>query len=452
MPIFSNRSIAQMLGHIEPVIGQTRSHDLRSRLQKSDAGAIAAEWEIAAIHCLGQEGKIRANPSRDRVGDVDLIYTSHNVPGEVAVEITAISDDSLHERNPVYAFYDEIRRLTVKHQIHRHGGIRTQIGDVKDGQGPILGVPLRRDFGAFFSSLEFREFFKQIRGEPGKRHEFRFTARGAASALIYEPGRATGGGGHLLHTVLVDPIRNPITTRLKAKDRQIRNSELQLPAVVIFCDANCHALSTRVHNAGTVKVEDIVDLFLAGRTHIEQGPWTIQKGESPRSRRINAVVLWSLHEEWNTYLRGPEARKARAHVIPNRGQTHHTLHQDLMKEIAGAARHLPPIVRMPLNALRTYRRPPFYGGYYMTPGGDHVLTIKLSLLGIQQVLTGEIEFAEFTADHSEVFAAIKRVTAQGAMLSDVRIEHAPDSDDDWIEFVFDRMVPDRLLESRPKEG
>lgn len=87
----------------------------------------------------------------------------------------------------------------------------------------------------------------------------------------------------------------------------------------------------------------------------------------------------------------------------------------------------------------------------MSSGGDHVLTIKLSLLGVQQVLTGEIEFAQFAADHSEVFTAIRNVVGEGAMLSDVRIEHAPDRDDDWIELIFDRIVPDRLFESRPEE-
>lgn len=452
MPIFSNRSIARMLADIEPVIGRTRAHDLRRRLQKGAEGAVAAEWEVAAIHCLGQQGRIRVSRSRDRIGDVDLIYSSHNIPGDVAVEITAISDESLHERNPVYAFNDEVLRLTLKNQIHHHGGIHTHIGHVKDAQGPILGVPLRKDFAMFFGSLEFREFFERIRASPGERHEYRFTVRGAASALVYDPGRTTGGGGHLSHTVLVDPIRNPITTRLKAKDRQIRNSKLELPAVVILCDANCRALSTQLHGPRTVKVEDVVDLFLAGRAHIEQGPWLIQKGESPRSRRINSVVLWSLHEAWNTYVRGPQARKVRAHVIPNRGQTHHTLHRDLILEIAGAARHLPPIVRMPVNALRTYRRPPLYGGWSMTDGGNHTLKVKLSLLAVQQVLTGEIEFGKFAADHSEALRAIKRVTGEGAMLSDVRIEHVPDRDDDWIEFVFDGVVPDRLFEKRPKEA
>jgi hypothetical protein len=113
--------------------------------------------------------------------------------------------------------------------------------------------------------------------------------------------------------------------------------------------------------------------------------------------------------------------------------------------------NVPGDVAMPLNGLRTYRRPPFYGGWSISDGGKPILKVKLSLLGFQQVLTGEIEFANFADDHSEVFRAIRRVTGEGSMLSDVRIEHVPDRDDDWIELVFDRLAPGQLFERVPKE-
>jgi len=38
------------------------------------------------------------------------------------------------------------------------------------------------------------------------------------------------------------------------------------------------------------------------------------------------------------------------------------------------------------------------------------------------------------------------------MLSDVRLQHVPDQDDDWIEFVFERIAPDRLFESKSDES
>src|SRR5437016_9776709 len=127
MPIFSNRSIARMLDDIAPVIGRTRAYDIERRLERGGDGAIAIEWEVAAIYCLAQEGNILAKKPRDSVRDVDLIYCSRSIPGEVAIEITAISDESLHERNPVEAFNEEVRRLVVKNQIHEHGGIYAQI-------------------------------------------------------------------------------------------------------------------------------------------------------------------------------------------------------------------------------------------------------------------------------------------------------------------------------------
>jgi hypothetical protein len=46
-------------------------------------------------------------------------------------------------------------------------------------------------------------------------------------------------------------------------------------------------------SVGTPTIEQVVDLFLGGQPHIEKGPWLIQKGIAAKSRRINAVALWS---------------------------------------------------------------------------------------------------------------------------------------------------------------
>lgn len=446
MPIFSNRSIARLLHGIEPMIGPRRAHDLRQRLGRSDQSSIAAEWEIAAIHSLARQGKVRATDPVHGTSDLDVVYSSHSVPGEVAVEITAISDESLHERNPVDDFNREVGRLGRKYGLHRLGGIYTHIGNVQDSRGPVLGIPLKKDFDAFFREPAIRAFFERIRTEPAGRHEYRFTARGAESVLVYEPGRANGGSGYASPTVLVDATRNPIERRLKDKDQQIRESGLALPAVVLLCDAGCHALGTQMRGPGTYTASDVIERFLQGREHIEMGPWKVQQGERPRSRRINAVITWSLRERWNTYERGLDAREVRAHVVPNRGTTHHEVRAELVIEVAEALKHLPPIVNMPINALRKSRFPVFYGGVSTGHWGPDTMSIKLSLLTLQHVITGQIEYGRFAEDHADAIRMMKGAENRGLMLSDVRIEHVPDRDDDWVELVFARAAPQHLFE------
>ena len=275
MPIFSNRNLDRMLRHIAPVIGTRREADILRRLDIGGDTALATEWEVAAIYCLAQQGNIRAPEAHENTRELDLIYASRDTGSEVWVEVTAVSDASLHERNPVDAFNAEFRRIIVKEEIFQLGGTHAQIGHVDSPAGLILGVPDRKDIAKFFASSEFRAFIRRIRTSPGDKHEYRFQARGAHSALSFRPGARTGGAGHLVHTFLTDQVKNHITARLKKKDDQIRKSRLDLPAIVILCDADCRALNTTTRSAGRQTIEQVVDLFLGGRPHIEMGPWLI---------------------------------------------------------------------------------------------------------------------------------------------------------------------------------
>jgi hypothetical protein len=408
--------------------------------------AVAAEWEIAAIYGLAQQGDIRVPETRENTREPDLVYASRTTDAEVLVEITAISDASLHERNPVEAFKAEFQRIFIKEKLHQLGGTHTQIGHVDTLEGLILAVPDRKDMATFFASAEFRDFLRRIRAAPSREHVLRFQARGAQSALTFRPGRPIGGAGHLVHTVLTDPVKNSITGRLKKKDEQIRKSKLELPAIVILCDANCRALNTTMPSVGRPTIEQVVHLFLGGQPHVARGPRCIQGGVTSSSRRINAVALWSLHEELNVVRRGPAARWAKCRLLLNRCETYHAAAKEALAEIADAIRHLPPIERMPLNALRLYAKPTYYGGSTMSGGGTrHALKTKISLLTLQRVLTGEIKYDEFARDHAALIRVIKRATDNGAMISEVRIEQTPDRDDDWIEFVFGAPAPGQLF-------
>jgi hypothetical protein len=61
-----------MLRPIAPVIGVRREADLLRRLDIGKQAAVAAEWEIAAIHCLARQGNIRAPETRENTREPDL--------------------------------------------------------------------------------------------------------------------------------------------------------------------------------------------------------------------------------------------------------------------------------------------------------------------------------------------------------------------------------------------
>jgi hypothetical protein len=371
------------------------------------------EWEVATIYCLQGHGEIRAAPAGDHVGEIDLVYRSRATQEEVAIEITAVSDRALHERNPVEQFTTELTRIVRKRQLHQLGGFHTHFGHVVAPTGaaaaPILGVPEQKDFLAFFKSAEFEQFVARIRSQPLLPHRFEFVARGASSVIEFKPGTQTGGGGgHIVYTELHDPVKNPIVTRLRNKDEQIRRANLDLPSLVILCDAHCRALHTTMPGIGKPTVEQVIRLFLNGQEGVQLGPWKIQAEHRPKSRRINAVAVWSLHEDWMSQRRGPASRSAKGQLVLNESETLHPLSVELASEVTQAFRHLPPIVKIPLNAHRVSKWPYHYRGASRADGGKHRLKAQFSLLTLQKLLTGKIFYEEFARAYPEFLSAIQR--------------------------------------------
>lgn len=77
--------------------------------------------------------------------------------------------------------------------------------------------------------------------------------------------------------------------------------------------------------------------------------------------------------------------------------------------------------------------------------------ISFSAMTLQKLLAGKITYQEFERDHSELAAYIKRLDDQGMMLDQIEIESRENEDDDWVNFRFDGIAPERLFkEHNPK--
>jgi hypothetical protein len=444
MPIFSNRSIFRALNNITPVLGDVRARDLTKRLEIGGEPAIAAEWEIIAIDALATAGQIALPPHRPHDSDLDIIYTSRATGESASIEITSVSDSSLHDRNPVETFQSRILAMTFENELHSHGGIYYQIGDIKTDRGPILGVPARQQMDAFFASVEISSFIRDIKAAPHNSHTYAFEARGARSSLTYKPGRY-GGGGYASYRKMIDPAKNHLVSRLKKKDAQIRKAGLELPSIVVLCDGDCDALHSTMPTLLNPSAEKVINLFLNGEPHIRRGPWYVRDGAKSQTRRINAVVMLSIQEIGHVLDRRTLRRRPVVRFVSNRSTTHYGMNESLAAEVTAAVSHLPPIARMPQNANRSNKWPKFYGGFSMAFKNNGDATVKISLLSLQRMLGGEIPYEKFIADHKDAINQIRRQNAAGKMIGSVAIDPQTDDDDDWITFAFTEQAPDRLF-------
>ena len=135
MPIFANRTIQAMLERLEPGIGPARSRELRGRLASAIDGneRISAEWELAVFQCLAELGELEFPDGAARSADV--IFKSRTTGEQAQVEITAISDRGLHDKNPVEEFSSRLGKITHSLRDKAPGVIDYQIGHIEvDGR------------------------------------------------------------------------------------------------------------------------------------------------------------------------------------------------------------------------------------------------------------------------------------------------------------------------------
>ena len=75
--------------------------------------------------------------------------------------------------------------------------------------------------------------------------------------------------------------------------------------------------------------------------------------------------------------------------------------------------------------------------------------VTISLLTLQKLLAGEIYYERFAEAHGELAVYLKRLDAEGRMISNVEIRVEPDNDDDAVTLQFGKMQPKRLFDSKP---
>lgn len=448
MPIFANRTIQAMFEGLEPKVGQARSRELKGRLSSAVDGneRISAEWELAVFQCLAELGELEFPDGAARSADV--ILKSRATGEQVQVEITAISDRGLHDKNPVEEFSRRLGKINHGLRNVAPGVIDYQIGHVEVDGRIILGVPDRRDMEKFFRSPELSAFLASIRANPKETRQYDFGCRGAKSQLTFRPGARYRSGGHIAHDVILDLQRNHIVNRLKEKDAQIRESGRALPAVLVLCDGECRAMKSRLTSPGRPKFDDVISVFLNGRLHQQVGPWIIQQGIPQGSRRINAVIVVAVNEN-HDHIGGVQ-RRFDVRPIINCGDVRHPLPPGVVEQIRDSFKSLPKISTNPINARRTYRYPPHYGGGSLSAGRSGRVKAKISLLMLQGLLGGEISHAEFVRDHSDIGRVISKAIHEGKMISKIEVERCPDEDDDWVHLEFNETAPDRIFTARQK--
>lgn len=427
-----------MLCRLSKCLDPVRVRELAGKFEKETDQTRAAEWEVAIGYALTHVGKIEGF-QQQRGGNPDFVWTLQERP--IIVEVTSISDASLHDHNPVQLFTGELGRIAAKHGITQRGTFSYQFGSVQEQDRITVAVPTKKDHVQFFQHPDFSAFLKQVRREPLRQHTYTFFERGAASTISYQPGKRFSSGSYPSYTAPQTYRHPPIFNALKKKERQIKESGVTQPAILFICDNDCDALSqAHTGTAGDrLGMRDIVGLFLNGQRRQMIGDLIWKQGVPAQASRIHAVIWISVKERWEMFSPN-RILSLSVHIEYADYAEPYLRTGEFLNQLNQALSCLPIPLQAPRNAGMERRYPKHYGGWTMSTS-----EVKFSALTLQKLLTGEISYAEFVCDHADLVAHLRYLADQGSMIDFATIDICENEDDDWIRFGFGGLNPDKLF-------
>lgn len=445
MPIFSNRTLSAMLRTLPEQVRTRCEADLLGRLMRGSHEALAAEWELFSLSQMSRGGKLDLAPPT-QPGVPDAIFTPEG-DSPIIVEVTALNDQDLEER-----FADDALGMLFYRAIHRLTGRPVGALDVHtswpvgDRGLPTPGLPPRSQLHQFMKRREVREFVAGVAEAPDQTRTLEHRVGDAVTTVVFRPGAQFSSGSTAGYSArrFNEHNRRRLAKKLWGKANQVKSSSLQLPSVLILCDADCRMLRdepSRPWNPESA-AHSIFD-YISGRPTLglpgPNGPWILQKGAQQQSTTINAVLILTVEDKLAQF--GVQrSRNLKIMVVPNQGTAKHPLSDRALQALVDAlATDVPKILRTPMNAKNTRNWTDNEGRGELS--GHRV---KLSMLAFQDLLTGRTSQAEFAARNEFAAQHIARLVDRGHCLSNARIIKGSASDDDWIEFDFADIDPRNL--------
>jgi len=421
MELFSRRIVSRMLEENRRFLPKNKSSRHLNHLNGNSAiQRLTTEWEIAVLYGLSKLGvDPKFEPALEGgTGAPDVLVTYESNPA--LIEITTASDRGLDEENKVQEISDElIRRVRARGLNPDNFGIEIE-GNWRDlhlgGPKARLSISHLSEFDSFIFNQRFSQFLDEI---DSSRQKATFRPRPDQNALLtitYDPAQRFFSCGHLDYTVAFTPRNNPVYNRLHTKAGKLKKAGFRGVVGIVLCDAGCNVLSRTGQRGLDLGANDVISNFLQEQPFI-------------------AFVLTLLVTSDGKGRLGPDHLTIVGRMYTSRGHPCAGPLVDFLDR--NLAEQLPRPENTPINGYSTKNEgKSFSGGGELTSN-----SLKMSARAVLAVLSGQIKQDDFIRDNQQFAEMFGRVLREGRVLSEVRIEHVPHRDDDWIEFHFSEPDP-----------
>jgi hypothetical protein len=165
MALFARRVIQRCLDANASFVSTEKLRDWVRRLNTVSKDYVATEWEVVLVSVFAQFGRVQHEPP---VGarPIDLVFEARDL--RFGADIAAISDQSLHQRNPIERFRNEFNRRVEKARI-RTGRFVFRVEEqrpVGQGRKRKLLLPPADQFDAIIFNAAFDDYIRAIQEEP----------------------------------------------------------------------------------------------------------------------------------------------------------------------------------------------------------------------------------------------------------------------------------------------
>jgi hypothetical protein len=410
MSIFSQRTVQDAFGAIEPLLSDGDIKHLLNRLQ-NPRERIGAEWEVVCTATMMQIAtvthQVLAGSRRP-----DLRVVAPHV--EFLADLCVVSDASAEDANPYDFFVAEMHRVARNLGLNGQGLYLHAEPSIRKGGARILALPSKNEVPRFIKQ-HLRPFLTRVAGNPKVNDEIVIEFDDVRVRLCFDAAASSSGGGHPVYTAPRSPDVNPLFGALKSKARQLRESESSLLKGAIVCDGGCDTLNCAA--------DDVLTSFFDRHRHT-----------------VSFVVLVHVKSVPASFLEGSKLRPvARFYWNPHLSSDRQSQVAELIEQWMA---NMPHLTRDPSSASRyplaaeCRSSESFYGAVRFDER-----RARFSARTFIRLLAGDLRIETFLAHHETINAWFRYRLEHLEPLARLTLEQCPYEDDDWIVFSFNSPSP-----------
>ena len=424
--IFARRAIQRRLDELRPTLGAASVSQFAARLEKTGKDRLAAMWEVVTLHGLSSLGTLQHEVPLETGRKPDIHFENGDI--SITADITTVSDDGLHEQNPV---------STLNELIHREqgdlglplGGVHLEVdsreADTGRGRRIELCLPERRRLPELVRNQIAPELRRQM--ESGAQI-FTVSIKDDTTSLkiSIDPNKARySSASYLCYDTPFIRDNNPLYKALKAKSRQLRGASGFVG--IIVGDGSSQTFDKSPTGIRHVSTGTIVEEFLRQYSSIDFVFLISVIGEQQKWYQSGDRRMWL-----DTGLHFNGDSKVRTSLL--------TLFTNMLAAF-------PEPVSTPINASNQAKVRGFglghHGGFTMSGN-----SIKVSAREVLEVLSGRRSVDEINekrdaaspgggSDPYTMPRLIESYLSNGRLPTKISIIKTDENDcDDWIELQF----------------